>query len=190
VNGTTIPAPGGEGVLAYSNANGSGEAFDTLEWYTREGKRQSMESSGFRGWIPGTHKSLFATSAENTDQFRLVDWDTGKTLWMIPCPSKGPLLATGITPKFIIFSAAEPWQFGSNGTISPGVLTRTFYAVNAQDGSLAASWLPQKWSHPRPYAGDGGDYFLWNGKTLYYMMTDDFLAIDPAEIENKKNGWK
>ena len=70
-------------------------------WFTKQGKRRSMEVSPnpwCLGWIPGSGKSLFRTSVGNeANRYQLIDWDLGKRLWDIPSPGDGRVLAMGLS---------------------------------------------------------------------------------------------
>jgi len=128
-----------------------------------------------------------------TRHYRLVDWDTGKQLWDIHGPGNGDALAVGLTPKLIIFAVPElyqpgPWM-GPELFLPDSKLQwiRTFYAVNVQDGSIAASWKPDP---ARTFRYDGRDKFLSLGNKLFYITSDEFTEINIDDILSKKNGWK
>jgi hypothetical protein len=146
------------------------------------------------GWIPGTHKSLFKTSVGfETNRFHLIDRDTGKQLWDIPCPGGGELLAVGLTSKFIIFAVAElygsgPWRGSQWGFLNGKKdWIRAFYAVNTGDGQIAARWQE---SYPRRYCDSDYGHFLWLNDNLFYVAPDEFTKLNFEDIAAKKNGWK
>jgi len=189
-----IVAPDGAGVLLHPNTGGSDE--NTFMWYTREGKLRSLDISPNPycvGWVPKSCKSLFSTSlGSETKRYRLIDWDTGKSLWDIPCPGNGEALAVGFTPKLIIFAVAElylpgPWRGAEWPLRNSGKeWIRTFYAISVQDGSLVARWQPQ---HPQRLCSGDRDSFLWLGNKLFYVTADEFVELNLEDIISKKNGW-
>jgi hypothetical protein len=147
------------------------------------------------GQIPGAHKSLFWTSVGfETNCYHLIDEDTGKSLWDIPCPGGGQPLAIGLTPKFIVFSVAElygwngPWR-GSEWVFlnSKKDWIRAFYAVNTQDGKIMARWQER---YPRRYSDSDEGRFLWLKNQLFYITPGEFAKINFEDILTKKNGWK
>jgi hypothetical protein len=149
------------------------------------------------GWIPGTHKSLYATSVGFDYHYELVDEDTGKLLWKVPCP--GPdggdaqSLAIGLDPKFVIFSVAEPYASGPwrgpqwvfRGDQKEWI--RAFYAINVDDGRIAARWQAD---YPQRLDNDDRERFLRLGNKLFYMKSDAFTEINFEDIAAKTNGWK
>ena len=147
------------------------------------------------GWIPATHQSLFSTSIGFEYRYQLIDWDTGKSLWDILCPGTGKAqaLSVGFTPKLVIFAVAElykpgPWR-GAEWTLgnSGKEWIRTFYAVNVQDGSLAARWQAH---YPQRLAGEDRDHFLSLGDKLFYVTANEVVELNPEDIISKKNGWQ
>jgi outer membrane protein assembly factor BamB len=145
------------------------------------------------GRIPGTHQSLFWTSIGFEDRYHLVNEDTGKQLWNIPCPGGGERLAEGLTPKFIIFAVAElyapgPWR-GSEWVFlnSKKDWIRAFYAVNVQNGQIVARWQER---YPRRYCDSDYGHFLWMANSLYYVTPDEFTKINFQDIASKDHGWK
>jgi hypothetical protein len=147
------------------------------------------------GWIPATHQSLLSTSIGFEYRYKLIDWDTGKSLWDIPCSGGGKpqVLSVGFTPKLVIFAVAElykpgPWRgaewfLGNSGQ----EWIRTFYAVNVQDGSLAARWQAHS---PQRLAGEERDHFLSLGDKLFFVTAGEVVELNPEDIVSKKNGWQ
>jgi hypothetical protein len=190
-----IVAPDGAGVLLNPNTGGSGQ--NTFMWHTREGKLRSLDINPNPycvGWVPKSCKSLFSTSVgSETKRFRLIDWETGKSLWNIPCPGNGEALAVGFTPKLIIFAVAElyqpgPWR-GAEWPLRNGrkEWIRKFYAVSVQDGSLVAHWqaqLPQRLCNEEP------DNFFRVGNNLFYVTAGEFIELNLEDIISKKKGWQ
>jgi hypothetical protein len=136
---------------------------------------------------------LFWTSLGNEGQrYQLIDWDTGKRLWDIPCPGRGKALAIGLTPKLIIFAVAElyhpgPWQgaqWPHNEDSKEWI--RTFYALSVPDGSLVARWQAD---HPRKLDADRDRFLQLDGK-LFYITSDEFTELNLENITTKKNGWR
>ncbi len=146
------------------------------------------------GRIPGTHESLFWTSIGfAANHYHLIDEDTGKQLWEIPCPGGGQPLAVGLTPKFIVFSVAElyrpgPWR-GSEWVFlnNKKDWIHTFYAVNAQNGQTVARWQED---YPRRYSDSDFGHFLWLDNNLFYIAPDEFSEINFQDITSKNHGWK
>ena len=146
------------------------------------------------GRIPGTNKSLFRTSIGfGANRYHLIDEDTGKQLWDIPCPGGGQSLAIGLTPKIIIFSVAElygggPWR-GSEWVFlnSKKDWIRVFYAVNVQDGQVLARWQER---YPRRYSDPDYGHFLWLKNQLFYVTADEFTTLNCDDILAKRNGWQ
>ena len=153
------------------------------------------------GWIPGTHKSLYVTSVGFDYHYELMDEDTGKLLWKVPCPGPGgggdgggaQSLAIGLDPRFIIFSVAEPytsgpwrgpqWVFRDNRK----EWIRAFYAINLEDGQIAARWQAD---YAQRLDNDDHEQFLRLGNKLFYIKADAFTEINLDDITAKANGWK
>ena len=182
------PLVGPEGAGVLLRPNGGGEDRNTLTWFTQRGKQCSMEVSPnaeCAGWIPHTRKSLFMTSLGNESRrFQLIDWDTGRRCWDIPCPGSGELMAMTLTPNLIILSISEPYpalpDWGKE-------LRRTFYAVKVQDGSLVAQWQAQ-FPH-RSFSSDR-DRFLQLDDRLFYITKEEVTEINLEDITLKKHGWR
>jgi len=191
-----IVAPDAAGMLLSPNTGGADE--NTFIWFTRDGKKRSLAinpNPECVGWIPHSIKSLFSTSLGYDYRYQLIDWNTGKSLWDIPCPGgeNSQALAIAFTPKLVIFAVAElyksgPWKgaewvFRNNGK----EWIRAFYAVSAQDGSLVARWQAQ--DAQRLDVNDS-EHFLWLGDKLFYVTSTEFAELNLADIVSKKNGWK
>jgi hypothetical protein len=191
-----IAAPDGTGALLHPNTGGNDE--NTFMWFTQEGKVHSLAvnpNPACLGWVPKTCQSLFSTSMGFEYRYRLIDWSTGKSLWDIPCPGnvKAHVLSLGFTPKLIIFAVAEPykpgpwggaeWTLGNSGT----EWIRAFYAVNVQDGSLAARWQAH---YPQRLAGEDRDHFFALGNKLFYVTAGEVVELNPQDILSKKNDWQ
>jgi hypothetical protein len=189
-----IVAPNGAGVLLRPN---TGTNQNTYMWFTEKGELHAMDISPNPqcvGWIPQTCQSLFKTQLGfETTHFELIDWSAGKRLWDIPFPGGGEMLAVGLTPKFIIFSVAEPYPSGVWHRVNESLLqsgqewVRTFYAVGVQDGKLVARWQGQ---FPHRYFDASRDYFLRLGGKLFYITADEFTELNPNDISAKQHGWK
>jgi hypothetical protein len=126
------------------------------------------------GWVPQTCQALFLTEVgDETAHFELIHWDAGKRLWDIPCPEGGEVLAIGLTQKHIIFSVAEAYPSGAMHNVNESILrsgnewVRTFYAVDVQDGKLAARWQAQ---FPHTNFDEDRDHFLILGDKLFYVI--------------------
>jgi len=182
--------------VLHPNTGGNDE--NTFMWFTQEGKVHSLAvnpNPACLGWVPKTCQSLFSTSMGFEYRYRLIDWSTGKSLWDIPCPGnvKAHVLSLGFTPKLIIFAVAEPykpgpwggaeWTLGNSGT----EWIRAFYAVNVQDGSLAARWQAH---YPQRLAGEDRDHFFALGNKLFYVTAGEVVELNPQDILSKKNDWQ
>jgi hypothetical protein len=162
-----IVAPDGSGVLLRPNTGGTNQ--NTFMWFTEQGKLRSLDISPNPvcvGWVPGTRKSLFWTSIGYPRRYRLIDWDTGKRLWEIPCPGGGEAVAIGLTPRLIIFAVGDQYPTGVGSRVNEPTLEigkewlRTFYAISTADGKLVARWPGQ---FPHMYLGYDREHFLRMG---------------------------
>lgn len=189
-----IVAPGGAGVLLRPNTGGTNQ--NTFMWFTEQGKLRSLDigpNPFCVGWLPGTRKSLFWTSIGYPRRYQLIDWDTGKRLWEIPCPGGGEAVAIGLTPKLIMFAVGDSYPAGAGRRADAPVLeigkewVRTFYAINTADGKLVARWPGQ---FPHMCLGDSREHFLRLGDKLFYIDSDEFGEIDLAAVRSKTNGWR
>ena len=190
-----IAAPGGAGALLLPNQGGTNQ--NTFLWYTRDGKLSTLEVSPNPycvGWVPDSRKSLFSTSLGYDHRYRLIDWDTGKSLWDIPCPGDhGHALAIGLTPRLVIFAVGElykpgPWR-GTQLVVREGEKEwiRAFYAISVKDGSLVARWQAP---YPRRLSTDDRDSFLRLGDKLFFITAHEVVELSDDEIISKSNGWK
>ncbi len=190
-----IAAPGGAGALLLPNQGGTNQ--NTFLWYTRDGKLSTLEVSPNPycvGWVPDSRKSLFSTSLGYDHRYRLIDWDTGKSLWDIPCPGDhGHALAIGLTPRLVIFAVGElykpgPWR-GTQLVVREGEKEwiRAFYAISVKDGSLVARWQAP---YPRRLSTDDRDSFLRLGDKLFFITAHEAVELLDKEIISKTNGWK
>jgi hypothetical protein len=190
-----IVAPDGAGVLLHANTGGTNQ--NTFMWFNVAGRQRSLDISPnpeFLGWIPGTCQSLFSTSIGfQSGPYRLIDWNTGKTIWQIPDPGDGEVMAIGLTPEFIFFAAAEPFPSGDWHKVNESLLqsgekwARSFYAVDVRDGKVVARWQGQ---FPHRWYDAGRDYFLRLGDKLFYVNADEFTEINDDDVRAKKNGWQ
>jgi len=190
-----LAAPEGTGALLRPNTGGTNQ--NTFLLYTREGKFRSLDigpNPHCVGWIPETRKSLFSTSLGYDHRYRLIDWDTGKSLWDIPCPGDhGHALAIGLTPRLVIFAVGElykpgPWR-GTAWVLREGEKEwiRAFYAISVKDGSLVARWQAP---YPRRLSTDDRDSFLRLGDKLFFITAHEAVELLDKEIISKTNGWK
>jgi hypothetical protein len=189
-----IVAPNGAGVLLRPN---TGTNQNTFMWFTAAGLQHSLEinpNPDFLGWIPETCQSLFSTSiGMQSGPYELIDWNTGKKLWNIPCPGDGQVLGVALTPELIIFAVAEAYPPGTWHNANESLLqsghnwVRTFYAVEAEDGKRIARWQGQ---FPHSYSGKLRDHFLPLGDKLFYVTADEVTELDLNDIMAKANGWQ
>jgi hypothetical protein len=141
-----------------------------------------------------TLKSLFAKYvSERDERYHLIDWDSGKDVWEIPCPGGVQVLATTITPRLVIFAVAEwykpgPWS-GSGWVFHEDKkeLIRAFYAVRTEDGRLVARWQAH---YPRRYPDRYHERFVKLGERLYFLDEDEFTELSEDDIIAGKNGWQ
>jgi len=75
------------------------------------------------------------------------------------------------------------WTLGNSGT----EWIRAFYAVNVQDGSLAARWQAH---YPQRLAGEDRDHFFALGNKLFYVTAGEVVELNPQDILSKKNDWQ
>ena len=144
------------------------------------------------GWVPRSRQSVFLTCLGNKSyRCQIIDWDTGRRLWDVPVPDDLRPQAIGLTPKFVIIAAAQPYPPASrpstNQPAPEAEWVRTFYAIDVQDGSLAAQWqgqLPHR-SLPR-YP----DHFIWLRGKLFYVTEAEFTELNLDDIRAKKHGWR
>ncbi|HUB68090.1 MAG TPA: hypothetical protein VL981_11455, partial [Candidatus Methylacidiphilales bacterium] len=188
-------APDGKGVLIEDLRGG--DHANTFYWYTEKGKARTTKiasNSSMLGWLPNTHRSLFSTRMGNENRYQLIDWDTGKTLWDIPCPGKGHNLALGITPDLILFSQAElfdghgPW---TGDTVSYYANMpewfRALYAIDATNGKVVAS----RRADPGRILDQGlVEFFCWAGGKFYFVTQNEFTELNFNDIKARRNGWK
>jgi|GEM_PF-2102454 len=192
-----VAGPDGMGALLTiygEHGGGGGEDGEYFAWYTAEGLQHSLDvgpNAIFRGWAPGSHKALIWTSTEESF-YSLVDWDTGKLLWMVPCPGGGQALSIELTPDFALFVVAElykpgPWGGESwplEGENSPWI--RTFYALSYQDGRPIAYWRAK---YPQRLNERNAGSFMRRGEKLYFVTNEEFTEISLEDITAKRNGW-
>jgi hypothetical protein len=188
-------APDGKGVLIEDNRGNEHE--NTCMWYTVKGKTQTLKiepNHRVVGWLPHTHRSLLSTSVGYDNRYRLIDWDTGETLWEIPCPGNGRDLAVGITPDLVLFSQAE--LFDGHGSwmgeslsleIDKPEWIRVLYAVDAKTGKTVASWRPDP---DRRLERGRGEFFCWSGGKFYFVADNEFTELNLEDITAKRHGWK
>jgi hypothetical protein len=187
-------APDGAGALLLPTTGGMNQ--NTFMWFTEQGKLRSMDISPSPhcvGWVPETRKSLFETSIGYIGRYQLIDWDTGKRLWDVPCPGGGQAVAIGLTPSLIIFSVGDLYPANAGQSANELRLeigkqwVRTFYAVNVEDGKLFARWPGQ---FPHVYLGENREHFLRLADKLFYVDSDEFGEIDLDAVRSKTNGWR
>jgi hypothetical protein len=189
-----IVAPNGAGVLLRPS---TGTNQNTFMWFTATGLQRSLKISPnpeFLGWIPGTCQALFSTSiGSQSGPYALIDWNTGQKVWDIPGPGDGEFLGIALTPKFILFSVAEPYPSGTSHKVNESLLqsgkkwVRTFYAVEVQDGKMVARWRGQ---FPHGNADKIRDHFLQLGDRFYYVTADEFTELNLNDIIAKAHGWQ
>jgi len=180
-----VPGPDGTGALLTVYGKDGGEDGEYFAWYTAQGLRHSLDvgpNAVFMGWVPGSHLALIWTSVGEDSRYALVDWDTGKIRWDIPCPGNGQALSIALTPDYALFAVAELHQPAGGDK----QWIRSFYALSLQDGSPIAYWRAQ---YPRRFDDRDRGAFLWRDQTLYFVTAGEFLEIPAADILAKRNGW-
>jgi len=185
-----FPAPDGVGVVLEEARNGP-----HFTCYTREGKGRTVDLSGdCVGWVPGTLRSLFTATLEGKKGgYQLVDWDSGKVLWEIPCPGGVHAMAMTITPRLVIFVVAEQENGFARGdprwTSPKGGerLIRAFYAVRVEDGRLVARAQDD---NPADFSARERPRLMQVRKKIYFLTTEAFSEIKEEDILAGKNGWK
>jgi len=188
------PMPGPDGVGAIVPERGASAHRDWYAWYTREGKARTLELSQqpyVIAWLPGTQRSLCFTTIGYDRRFEMIDWETGRKIWDVPCPG-GFVLASGTTPKLLILSVAElykggPWA-GDGRVLENGrtEFIRAFYALNVDDGGVVARWQAK---YPSRWSGQDRDSFLRLGQKLYFMTMDEVIEMREDDILLGKGGW-
>lgn len=167
--------------------------------YTRAGKGASVELSEnahFIGWVPGSLKSLFTTSLK-IDNYHMIDWESGKELWNIPCPGDLHAVSITITPRFVIFLVAERYKGYYTGggwgdfqwMLREGEepLIRAFYAASVEDGHLVSRWQA---NFPRIFTERDRPRLMQTLKKLYFLTAEEFSEINEEDILAGRNGWK
>jgi hypothetical protein len=175
-----VPGPDGSGVLLRSNRS---EGPDTYLWYTKDEKAESLycgANACCAGWIPGSHRCVFDTSIDDYHRYRLIDWDTTKALWEVPCPTNGRVLAIGCSTNYVLLAVAESY------TTDRAAWFRCFYAVNVSDGRTVARWVAP---YPRQVSLNQNQSFVRLHGKLYYLTPDEFAEIREDEIAAKTNHW-
>jgi hypothetical protein len=115
-------------------------------------------------------------------RFRLVDWESGETVWDIADPAKGTssrMEGVAIEADLLLLAGIETrdgWR---------GEWCRTAVALDVGTGKLVASWCSGAFGEPGLPAPR---FMRLDGKL--WLVADDAFAIFPVEdVHNKANGW-
>jgi hypothetical protein len=192
-----MPAPDGAGVILRDMDMPERRKFTC---YTREGKGRTVAltpNSRCIGWIPGTLRSLFSTSVGFDSHYHMIDWDSGKELWEIPCPGNLHAAAITITSRLVIFLVAERYKGYHTGggwgdsqwMLREGEepLIRAFYAFRVEDGRMVARGQA---AFPRFFSEREQARLMQVRNKIYFLTTEEFTEINEEDIIEGKNGWK
>ena len=181
------------GVVCYQGDCGSGIAASGGSMLHPKASPDLGPNSHEIGWIPGSHKSLYWSYIGFDDRYHLIDWDTGKQDWNIPCPGGGYWLAFGLTPQYVIFDVEELYQAGAwrgDERVLVGSRKewiRVLYAVSVEEGRVYARWQA---GMPARLDDVDQDHFLQLGDKLFFITASEFTEISLDDITAKRNGWQ
>lgn len=180
-----IVAPGGSGVLVKSAPP---DVKNTFTFYQESGKVSSLDLSPnpfFITWVPKSNKAFFHIGPMNKFRYRLIDWDTGKTLWDIPDPTptrmSGSLPGAAVEGDHVLLVGFEFMKVGDFER-----LVYSIYALDVTTGEVVARWLPSPLSNSPQAQGS----FLKLGERLFVVCKEHFAEITLADIAAKRNGWR
>jgi len=175
--------PDGNGILLEAN---TGELPQVYSFYKSSGKVQSLgigPNARLLDWVPGTHQAVFVTSVGYDNRYRLIDWNTGKTLWDVgdPCRRVNPVARAVVALQDYVLTCGAEYINEEHPVTIP-----TLYALSTKSGEVVARW----WPNFGPIVGyDGGTLLELNGK-LYFVSNDYVGEIRLEEIASKANGWE
>jgi len=177
-------APGGLGVVLEGNAKPY--VANELTWLSKIGTSRTLKiepNPELLGWVPGTTREIvtygLAGSGEN-NRFRLMDWESGKTIWDVADPAERICDGGGVAIEgdLVLFAGIE--TDGVNGWV------RTSQALDVSTGNLLARWSSAGFSPP----GLPAPRFMRLDEKLW-LVADDAFALFPVEDVRKKTGrWR
>jgi len=175
-------APGGLGVVL--QGNGGRYVENEFLWISKTGKSRTLKiepNPWLARWAPGTTRGIvtYGLGGKNP-RFRLVDWESGETVWDVADP------ATGISDRCEGIAVEGDLVLLAGIETYAGDWCRTSHALELGTGTLVARWRsvgcgPPGFPVPRFMRVEGK---LW-------LVADDAFALFPLEdVRKKVNGWQ
>jgi hypothetical protein len=171
-------APGGLGVVLKGNAK------NELTWISKKGTSRTLKiepNPDLWAWVPGTTREVVTYGlAGKSPRFRLVDWESGETVWDIADPAEhicSRLGGIAIEGDLVLLAGIEDIAH---------TWCRTAQALDLTTGSLVARWSGGGFGEP----GLPPPRFMrLDGKL--WLVADDAFALFPVEDVRKKTGrWE
>jgi hypothetical protein len=175
--------PAADGVLLEVN---TGEQPQQFTFYQTTGKARSLgigPNARLLDWVPGTHRAVFVTSIGDKNRYRLIDWDTGSTVWEIadPCPRGNPDARSVVALQDFVITCGSEYINDEHPVTIP-----TLYAISTKNGELLASWRPDF----GPIVSIAGGSLLKLRDKLYFVSDTYASEVDLDDIAAKRNGWE
>jgi hypothetical protein len=178
-------APGGLGVVL--EGNGERHVENELTWLSKKGTSRKLKiepNPWLSRWVPGTARQVvtYGLAGENP-RFRLVDWESGETVWDIADPAKGTssrMEGVAVEGDLLLLAGIESrdgWR---------GEWCRASEALDLGTGKLVASWCSGGFGEP----GLPVPKFMRLDGRLWLVADDAFAPFPVEDIRKKTNGWQ
>lgn len=176
-------APAGKGVLLRRPKEGAAD-----EWLFASAKALKPLDLGNNpdvlAWVPGTTQAIVASGAEDAPRLRLVDLESGATVWDVPDqPLRGRRRSPGVTVEgdLVLVSGLE-------ATVVAGASRwrRRVDALERATGKPVATWRS---TDAGPVGLAEPAVFRRAGDVLHLVTPEGFATVPVADIREKTNGW-
>lgn len=176
-------APGGLGVVI----QGNGEPYVEFTWLSKKGTSRTLKiepNPWLSRWVPGTAQQVVTYGlAGKNPRFRLVDWESGKTVWDVADPAKGissRMEGVAIEGSLVLLAGIETYPAWS------GDWCRTSEALELGTGTLVGYWRSNGVSPP----GLPVPRFMRLEGKLWLVADDAFAPFPVDQIRKKAGGWE
>jgi hypothetical protein len=178
-------APGGLGVVI--QANGERYVQNEFIWVSKAGTSRTLKielNAWLSRWVPGTARCIvtYGLGGKNP-RFRLVDWESGKTVWDIADPAEGisdRCEGIAIEGDLVLLAGIETYPAPS------GDWCRTSEAIELGTGTLVGRWRSNGISPP----GHLVPRFMRLEGKLWLVADDAFAPFPLEDVRKKVNGWR
>jgi len=179
-------APDGRGVVL----QGNGERYAETEftWISKAGTSRTLQlepNPWLSRWVPGTAREVVTYGlAGKNPRFRLVDWESGETIWDVADPVEGVShreVGIAIERNMVLLAGIQCRVIDGEG-----FWRRTCEALDVGTGAVVARWHSVDTGPP----GMSVPGFMRIEGQLWLVADDAFAPFPIEDIGRKVGGWQ